>query len=197
MSLRNKTLNRHRNLCGATLILWLRVHYTTENHCPTIYVSQSDNRTNNTAPLNTVKSILKATTPGHTGISAPSNTIHQCCFIAICICIKPSQTHGSVSGWSSLPVIAWDTKLTLHAMTSRGDHPDTGPVTIGLWWFNAIAYSNETAMNGRVLISLLGPSVVTLRCIASIIDHSCKGHDLRWVFWYIQHQEVHRLGSSA
>ena len=39
--------------------------------------------------------------------------------------------------------------------------------------------------------------VISLRCIASNIDHSCKGHDLRWVIWFIQDQEVHRLGSSA
>ncbi len=26
----------------------------------------------------------------------------QCCFIAICVCIKPSQTHGHISGWSPL-----------------------------------------------------------------------------------------------
>ncbi len=28
----------------------------------------------------------------------------QCCFIAISICIKPSQTHGPVLGWSPLHV---------------------------------------------------------------------------------------------
>ena len=39
--------------------------------------------------------------------------------------------------------------------------------------------------------------VASLRCIATNIDHSCKGHDLRWVIWCIQHLEVHRLGSSA
>ena len=37
----------------------------------------------------------------------------QCCFIAICICIKPSQTYGPVLGSSSpLPVTAWDTRFS-------------------------------------------------------------------------------------
>ncbi len=36
----------------------------------------------------------------------------QCCFIVICVCITPSQTHDPISGWSPLPVTAWDGKLS-------------------------------------------------------------------------------------
>ena len=36
----------------------------------------------------------------------------QCCFIVICICIQPSQTHGPVSRWSPLSVIACYVKLS-------------------------------------------------------------------------------------
>ncbi len=72
-----------------------------------------------------------------------------CCFIAICICIKPSQTHGPVSGWSHLSVIESYVKLSslLWAMNhsicttvkyqpaswretffcTKGDDPGTGP----------------------------------------------------------------------
>ena len=41
------------------------------------------------------------------------------------------------------------------------------------------------------------PEYRILRCIVSNFDLSCKGHDLGLVIWFIQHQEVHRLGSSA
>ncbi len=36
---------------------------------------------------------------------------------------------------------------------------------------------------------LTGPD---LTGIISNIDHSCKGYDLGWVIWCIQHQEVNR-----
>ena len=36
-------------------VFWLRVPYTVENHCPTMYHKAIDNRTYNTVPLNTVK----------------------------------------------------------------------------------------------------------------------------------------------
>ncbi len=36
----------------------------------------------------------------------------QWCFIAMCVCIKPSQTHGHISRWTTLPVTAWNGKLS-------------------------------------------------------------------------------------
>ncbi len=45
---------------------------------------------------------------------------YECCFIAIDICIKTSQTHGPVSGWSSLSINMGDTIV-------RGDHHTVGP----------------------------------------------------------------------
>ncbi len=73
MSLHNKTLNLHRNLRGTTLMCVLEARHMSipvwicslvkgALYCQkslSYYVSQNDNRTYNTAPLNTVKSILK------------------------------------------------------------------------------------------------------------------------------------------
>ena len=44
--------------------------------------------------------------PPHRVLKAYQLPPTQCCFIAICICIKPSQTYGPVWAWSLLPVIA-------------------------------------------------------------------------------------------
>ncbi len=71
----------------------------------------------------------------------------QCCFIAICDCIKPSQTHGPISGWSPLPVPAWD-----------GKPPSLLWAISHCWVCDCLIQthnSNETALYGRELICLI------------------------------------------
>ena len=66
--------------------------------------------------------------PQHRVLKAYQLTLIQCYFIAICICIKPSQTHGTTR--------IQDYVFVMH---------------------NTNAYSNESAMYGRDLICLGDP----------------------------------------
>ena len=63
-----------------------------------------------THPQKNFKSLLKATKGIHKAYQLPSK---QSCFIAIGICIEPSQTHSPVSGWSHLLINTGETMLSM------------------------------------------------------------------------------------